>query len=240
METELIEMGFDYCYDKVFYDRMHISEVERMRHHFHAEPGWLLRTARFLENHDEHRSAHLLHFQRHMAAAALVAFGPGMRFWHMGQWDGWRRKIPVQICRLPHEPPCGCILRGGERKNGKKWSEKTHALPIAPVCACVHTFYERLLKLNQEKLFRDGEWRVVHEHVGEPGLICWLWSHQHEHALVAVNFSDKESLFSLADQLHLLHLGNPEDVMSETTVDSHQVHSLTPWGVYVWKAKSIT
>jgi len=97
MESELMQMGFDYCYDKVFYDRMLLADGEKMRLHFHAEPAWLMHTVRFLENHDEDRASSHLHLQKHMATAALVAFGPGMRFWHMGQWEGRRKKVPVQI-----------------------------------------------------------------------------------------------------------------------------------------------
>ncbi|HLF63715.1 MAG TPA: alpha-amylase family glycosyl hydrolase [Saprospiraceae bacterium] len=223
METELMGMGFDYCYDKVFYDRMYIHEVDKMRLHFHAEPSWLMRTARFLENHDEQRSASLLHLERHMATAALVAFGPGMRFWHMGQWEGRRKKVPVQICRNPHEPTCGCIMQ----------KESTGV-----TCTCIQSFYWRLLELNQEAIFREGEWRVVHEHAAVHGLICWLWKHHHEQALVAINFSDNEAVFSLADQLHLLYLKNPLNIFSgNRPVDPHQTHTLSPWGVYVWKVQ---
>lgn len=225
MESELMQMGFDYCYDKVFYDRMLLADEDRMRLHFHAEPAWLMHTARFLENHDEDRASSHLHLQKHMATAALVAFGPGMRFWHMGQWEGRRKKVPVQICRTPNEATCGCML-------------STEAAGMT--CSCLGQFYARLLETNQKTVFRGGTWRVVHEYTSEHGLICWLWKHEHEQVLVAINYAEKEAVFYLLDQLHQLHLKNPLDFMSDKQpVDPHLVHTLAPWGVYVWKVESV-
>jgi hypothetical protein len=201
-----------------------------MRQHFHAEPWWLMRTARFLENHDEHRVASRLGLECHMAAAALVAFGPGMRFWHMGQWEGWRKKIPVQIKRNPMEAFCGCLLSTPE-KHLQKNHWKTHA------CDCISAFYERLLVLNRQAVFQGGEWRVVHEHQAEHGLICWLWKHEKEYVLVVINYAEKEAVFSLADQLHLLHLTKPMDMLRQKeAVEPLSIQSLAPWGVYLWKA----
>jgi hypothetical protein len=217
-----MQMGFGYCYDKVFYDRMTTGDFDKMRLHFHAEPWWLLRTARFLENHDEHRVAFHLHYERHMAAAALVAFGPGLRFWHMGQWEGRRKRVPVQIHRHPKEAACGCIVKASD----------DHVR-----CTCIETFYSRLYTLSNIPVFRNGEWRVVHEHESEHGLICWLWEYADEYVLVVINYADHEAVFSLADQLHLLHLKDPSDLISNKgRVDPQEIHALAPWGVYLWKA----
>jgi hypothetical protein len=93
-----------------------------------------------------------------------------------------------------------------------------------------------LLLLNNEPIFRIGEWRVVHEHVSEHGLICWLWKYENAYALVVINYAETDAIFSLTDQLHLLHLKDPVDMISgNKRVDAHQIHSLAPWNVYAWK-----
>jgi hypothetical protein len=185
MEAELLDMGFDYCYDKVFFDRLTDPEADRMRQHFHAEVWWLQRTTRFLENHDEKRATGHLHLQKHMAAAALVAFGPGLRFWHMGQWEGRRKKIPVQIDRKPDEGVCGCLLSNSEGN---------------VVCNCVSGFYDRLYKLSNKEIFRNGKWRSVTE-PSDPGVLCWIWSHEGKEVMVLINYSDREVRFKPKDIL---------------------------------------
>jgi glycosidase len=185
MEAELLEMGFDYCYDKVFYDRLTDPETDRMRQHFHAEPWWLERTARFLENHDEKRAAGQLQLQKHMAAAALIAFGPGMRFWHMGQWEGRRKRIPVQIDRTPDEGMCGCLLSKPEE---------------GIVCNCIATFYDRLFALSNQDIFRYGRWRSITE-PAYPGVLHWIWSHQGKEVVILINYSDREVRFEPKDIL---------------------------------------
>lgn len=219
MEAELMEMGFDYCYDKVFYDRMTDAEPDRMRQHFHAEKWWLQRTARFLENHDEHRAAHTLELRRHMAAAALVACGPGMRFWHMGQWEGRRKKIPVQVHRLPPEASCTCLITASEQN---------------VVCACTLVFYKRLFEVTQMTILREGEWNMIRE-PASPGLIFWLWAHQKEKLIVLVNYSPDETPFLLPDMLHLLHMTKPYDLINDRATDPHKVHALAPWSVHLWQ-----
>lgn len=216
MEAELMEMGFDYCYDKVFFDRMTDVESDRMRQHFHAEPAWLSRTARFLENHDEPRAASRLELKKHMATAALVACGPGMRFWHHGQWEGRRKKVPVQLHRSPPEAACACLLTTDES-----------------VCGCVATFYSNMLEVAGKDVFRDGDWQMIRE-PASPGVIVWLWKHRTTRVLLVVNYSDREVHFALPDFLHLIHMERPSELISGREVDPHAIHYLAPWCVHLW------
>jgi glycosidase len=77
MEDDVLEMGFDYCYDKRFYDKL--LDPADAQQHFQADEGYLMRTARFLENHDEERAASRLHLQQHasclLSRHALLASG---------------------------------------------------------------------------------------------------------------------------------------------------------------------
>src|ERR1700684_4170917 len=60
LEWELLQQGFDYCYDKRLYDRLVEGSAERIREHLAAPVGYQRRLIRFLENHDEPRAAAVL------------------------------------------------------------------------------------------------------------------------------------------------------------------------------------
>ena len=61
--------------------------------------------ARFLENHDEPRAAATFAPEVHRAAAILTFLTPGLRFFHQGQREGKRVRIPVHLGRGPDEAP---------------------------------------------------------------------------------------------------------------------------------------
>jgi glycosidase len=103
LEPELIDLGFDACYDKVLYDHL----VERrgapvVRDHIGdiATPG----TIRFAENHDEPRLAAALPGATGRPAALLTLTSPGVALLHEGQPDGRHVRVPVTLGRRPDEP----------------------------------------------------------------------------------------------------------------------------------------
>lgn len=106
LETRLLELGFDYAYDKRVLDLLvarHPPELQRCL--LTRPPGFLQRATHFLENHDEPRIASRLSFAEHRAAA-LVAMGlPGMRLLHEGQLEGAVARASVHLTRRPVEPP---------------------------------------------------------------------------------------------------------------------------------------
>ena len=58
LEPRLLEQGFDACYDKRLYDRLvHGEPAAQVRDHLGADVGYQAHTVRFVENHDEPRSA---------------------------------------------------------------------------------------------------------------------------------------------------------------------------------------
>ena len=103
-EWTLQQQGFDYCYDKRLYDRLQSDDVRSIREHLHAGLDYQDKLARFLENHDEPRAALTFQLPKHRAAAAIAFLSPGMRFFHQGQFDGARVRVPVHLCRGPDEP----------------------------------------------------------------------------------------------------------------------------------------
>lgn len=103
-EGDLLALGFDSVYDKVFYDRLTAADVPRLRDHLRAPLEFQRRVTRFLENHDEPRAYKALGPQRSFAAATVLLTTPGHLLLHDGQFTGRLAKLPVQIRRAPVEP----------------------------------------------------------------------------------------------------------------------------------------
>jgi hypothetical protein len=170
LEWTMQQQGFDYAYDKRLYDRLRDGHARPVREHLHAGPDYQQRLARFVENHDEPRAAAAFVPQARAEAAAIVTFlSPGLRFFHQGQFEGRRKRISAHLVRAPDEP----------------------------VDALVSAFYERLLPVLRQPVFRDGEWRLLDciaawEGNGSfDGFIAWQWrSPEGARRLVAVNHSD--------------------------------------------------
>jgi hypothetical protein len=102
LEPRLVELGFDFAYDKSFYDHVVRGEARALVAHLRrADAVWLGRGARFLENHDEPRAAEVLPAERHRAAALLLMALPGLRLLHDGQLTGAQVHLPVHLGRRP-------------------------------------------------------------------------------------------------------------------------------------------
>src|SRR5207302_1464866 len=104
LEWALQQPGFDYCYDKRLYDRLRDGRSGSIRDHLLAGLDYQDKLARFLENHDEPRAASPFPWPRHQAAAIIAFLSPGLRFFHQGQFEGARVRLPTHLCRGPVEP----------------------------------------------------------------------------------------------------------------------------------------
>ncbi len=105
LEWTLQQQGFDYTYDKRLYDRLEHGAPRAVRGHLQAGLDFQDRLARFLENHDEPRAAATFAPDVHRAAAVITFFSPGLRFFHQGQREGKRVRIPMHLGRGPAETP---------------------------------------------------------------------------------------------------------------------------------------
>jgi hypothetical protein len=132
LEWRMQQLGFQFVYDKRFYDRLCHAPTE-VYLHLMADLDYQKRLVRFLENHDEPRSATVLGTGGSPAAATLMATLPGMRFYHQGQLEGKKRHLPVQLARAAPEPP----------DSG------------------VRALYGKLLALSNEELFHRGQWKLL-------------------------------------------------------------------------------
>lgn len=133
LEPLLLQQGFDYAYDKRLYDRLRALQVRQVRDHLRADRDYQSRLARFLENHDEARAAAVFPEGVHPCAALVAYLSPGLRFFHEGQFDGNRLRLPMQLCRRPVEAR---DVRLG-------------------------SFYQRLLRLLKNPLLKTGAWQLL-------------------------------------------------------------------------------
>jgi len=163
LESRLFAEGIDRCYDKRLTDRLAAEGAESLRDHVRADLDWQSRLVRFLENHDEPRSASIFPLPRLRAAAIALLTLPGTILLYEGQTEGRRVRTPVHLARAPDEEP--------EPEIEELWA--------------------RLLPLVAEEQIRTGTWRAL-EVDGWPdnqscvNLVAWRWD---EH-LVVLNYSD--------------------------------------------------
>ena len=162
LEWQLQQLGFDFTYDKRLYDRLLHSSAADVRGHLLADADYQRRSARFIENHDEPRSATEFG-ERVRAAAVVMSTLPGLRFFHHGQFDGRMTHLPVHLGRWIDEPANQDLRR----------------------------FYDRLLGAADDDLFHSGEWRLLDVHPAGDGsygdLVAWRWASQTGIRIVAVN-----------------------------------------------------
>jgi hypothetical protein len=213
LEWELQQQGFDYTYDKRLYDRLRNLEARPVRDHFRADLGFQQKSARFLENHDEPRAAATFAPDVHRAAAVLTFLCPGLWFFHQGQFEGLKKRIPVHLGRGP----------------------------VEEIDPSLHEFYTRLLGCVQRAGAREGEWQLLECLPAWDGNWTWdcfigfAWHGAGNSPLiVAVNFSPHQSQCYLRIPFNelqgkMLHL---QDLLGQEIYD-RQGDELSSLGLYL-------
>lgn len=166
-EADLLEQGFDFCYDKRLYDRLVARDAAGLRRHLTADVGTQRRMVRFIENHDEPRAATSLPGPAQRAAAVAVTTLPGAVLLYEGQFDGRTQRPPVQLGRRPDEA----------------------------VDADLRAFYESLLAQLADLGLRDGTWTLlavdgVSADTTAEGLCAWSWETDDHRCVIVVNVGD--------------------------------------------------
>lgn len=171
LEWTMQQQGFDYAYDKQLYDRLRAGYARPIREHLHAGLDYQDKLARFLENHDEPRAAETFDQHRQGAAAVVTFLSPGLRFFHHGQFEGRRKRISPHLVRAPQEP----------------------------VDAKTQAFYEHLLAVLRQPIFRDGAWTLLEPQPAWDGnwtsdcFIAWCWEKDEDQRILVVNNADNQS-----------------------------------------------
>ena len=223
LEWTMQQQGFDYAYDKRLYDRLRDGHARPVREHFHAGLDYQDRLARFLENHDEPRAAAVFPPDVHRAAAVVTFLSPGLRFFHHGQLQGYRKRISPHLVRAPREAT-------DQR---------------------LECFYEALLAVLREPVVRDGRWQLLdcvpawEGNRTSDGFIAFAWhAPAGERLLVVVNYAPNQGQCYL--RLPFADLGDAQwrlrdlvgDVEYEREGDDLQVRGLyldePAWGAHVF------
>ncbi|HTJ89129.1 MAG TPA: alpha-amylase family glycosyl hydrolase [Acidocella sp.] len=184
LEWTLQQQGFDYCYDKRLYDRLKSGSARSIREHLKAGLDYQNKLARFLENHDEPRAASTFPWPRHRAAAVITFLSPGLRFFHQGQFEGARVRIPVHLSRGPEEP----------------------------INQEIEEFYHRFLKILKEtEDFRGGEWSLIEPspawagNGSSDGFVAFSWTGNDRRSyVIVVNYRESRGQCHLVLPFHEL------------------------------------
>jgi len=169
MEWDLMQLGFDYCYDKRLYDRMLHENVESVKAHLNAEWDYQSKLVRFIENHDEKRAITAFGLERSKAAAILALTLPGARLIHEGQMSGFKIRLPIQLGRRPKEEDNQELLE----------------------------FYLRLLNALPGRKLREGSWSLCSiepsDDTSYNNLIAYVWWSEKRYLLSVINLSSLPS-----------------------------------------------
>jgi hypothetical protein len=227
LEWTMQQQGFDYAYDKQMYDRLRDAHARPVREHLHATLDYQNRLARFLENHDEPRTAATFEPGIHEAGAIITFLSPGLRFFHQGQFEGRRKRISPHLVRAPREP----------------------------VDASLQGFYEQLMTVLRQPVFRNGTWSLAEIMPAWDGnwtsdcFIAWCWQQDDgERRLVVVNYAANQSQCYVRIPFVELtgHTVRLKDLMGPASFDRDGSDivarglfvDLPPWGYHVFELTS--
>lgn len=241
LEKELLRQGFDWCYDKEFYDHLHKDTPENLRDHIRDDVAYQKKLVRFIENHDEPRSLATLGMQRAKAAGLIALSVPGAKLVYEGQLQGYLLKVPMQLGRRQVE----------------------HPIPE------IASFYKELVPFLAENLLDDGTWQLLqvipknefatpqgpwhHAQVfaeARNDFIGYLWGFPSHFLLVLANYSAQiaqgvvpwpasAKISGESDQVEIFELfSNRMTQRSRHVLETRGLEvALSPWGMWVLKIR---
>jgi hypothetical protein len=164
-EPRLLDMGFSFSYDKQLYDAVRDTKIEAVRARISDNAVYQSRLARFLENHDEPRRAAVFGNERLSAVGTLMASLPGMRFYHQGELEGLKVRLPITLRIAAQETP-------------------------DPVSIF---YFRKILEITNEEVFHAGSWNLL-EVVPEyddtsANLIVYEWRSEKAWKVIVVNLA---------------------------------------------------
>jgi hypothetical protein len=165
----LLDLGFSFVYDKDFYDAVRDIRTDEVRNRLAAPVELQSHFARFLENHDEPRSADVFGTRRLPSAGTLMGTVPGMRFYYQGELEGCEPHLPITL-RAPANAP--------------------------PDESCVE-LYNKILEISNDDAFHHGAWRLLpiwpESDATSPNIIAYQWRSEKSWKVAAVNLAGQAS-----------------------------------------------
>jgi hypothetical protein len=164
-EQRLLNLGFSFAYDKTLYDAVREINIPQVRDRLAGNAEQQRHFARFMENHDEPRRPEVFGNERLAADGTLMGTLPGMRFYHQGELEGRRIRLPITLRIAADEPPD----------------------PVS------QAFYQKILQITQQDAFHQGEWKLfelVPEGDAPPdGLVVYEWRSPKAWKVIAANLT---------------------------------------------------
>lgn len=164
LEWEIQEMGFDYTYDKVLYDRLRFSTPENIKGHLGAEHLYQMRSIRFTSNHDEEEALKAFGREKSLAASTIIATLPGARLFHLFQILGRPARMPVQYAKDSFQ------------------EDET-----------VYAYYRKLLEIASAPAFHGGQWSLRDvSSAGDDSnrnILSWQWKQMNTGKIIMINYS---------------------------------------------------
>ncbi|MDD4004728.1 MAG: alpha-amylase family glycosyl hydrolase [Elusimicrobiaceae bacterium] len=166
LEWHIQQLGFNYTYDKVLYDRLRGTNAQDVKGHLYAESLYQKRSLRFIDNHDEEAALVAFGREKSVAAAIVMSTLRGMRLFNHGQILGSSKRAPVQYLRGDYQGDPEIRLR-----------------------------YERLLDVADDSAFHGGEWSLVElgpaakDDSSFREILSWSWTQMRTIKYVLVNYS---------------------------------------------------
>ena len=167
LEWEVQEIGFDYTYDKILYDRLLLSSPQDILGHLNAEHLYQKRSIRFISNHDEQTPTAAFGTEKSKAAATAMSTISGMRLFTIPQLWGAKERLPIQY--LPED------------------FEKVED---------IFNFYKQLLEIVNHPCFHGGQVAlkrirsVNDEDQTFVNIMAWAWTQFITCKTVAINYSN--------------------------------------------------
>lgn len=167
LEWDIQELGFDYTYDKILYDRLRFSNPENIKGHLGAEHLFQMRSIRFTANHDEEESLKAFGKEKSLAASTIIATLPGARMFHLFQLLGRPERMPIQYIKDDFE----------ENKE-------------------VSAYYLKLLHISSDPAFHGGQWSLrdvacasMEDHSFR-NILAWQWKQRNTGKMIVINYSN--------------------------------------------------
>jgi hypothetical protein len=164
-EERLLNLGFEFAYDKELHDAVRDLNIGEIRARLAAPVAYQSHLARFLENHDEPRAAVTFGEQRLPAAGTLMSTLPGMRFYHQGELEGRKIQLPIALRVAAPEPPDPASVR----------------------------FFAKVLRSTKEDVFHHGQWNLLpvtpEGDSTSENLIVYEWRSEAAWKMIVVNLS---------------------------------------------------